>query len=140
VTGRLGGSLASGRHLTFLPRVLEAAELHGRYQLKAMIDISDGLLADVLHICEESGVGATLYSEMIPRNPTSTLKDALNDGEDFELAFCLGPVDADRLRAATPPGEAPFYVGKIIEQRGIAVVDGKGARLNFESAGWVHRW
>lgn len=140
VTGRLGGSLASGRHLTFRPRVEEAAELHRRYHLNAMIDISDGLLADLTHICEESNIGATLFAESIPLNASSTLEEALTDGEDFELAFCVSEADAALLREATPPGEAPFYIGTIIEERGIEVVDGNGTRLNFESSGWVHRW
>src|SRR5262249_17440773 len=53
VTGPLGGSIL-GKHLTFTPRVQEALELHARADLHAMIDISDGLAADVNHICEES--------------------------------------------------------------------------------------
>src|SRR5262249_31388106 len=54
VTGPLGGSLR-GKHLNFTPRVREALQLHSLVELHAMIDISDGLAADVGHICEESG-------------------------------------------------------------------------------------
>ncbi len=140
VTGRLGDSLASGRHLTFQPRVHEAAELHRRYHLNAMIDISDGLLADVMHICEESHVGARLFAEAIPLNPSATLERALTDGEDFELAFCVGEADAALLKEATPLGEAPFYIGQIVAGNDITVIDANGAAVNVASTGWVHRW
>src|SRR5438128_8749532 len=54
VTGPLGGSIL-GKHLTFTPRVREAQQLHLQTDLHALIDISDGLAADVSHICQESG-------------------------------------------------------------------------------------
>ncbi len=59
VTGPLGGSIL-GKHLDFTPRVREALQLHALVDLHAMIDISDGLAADVHHICEESRCGAVL--------------------------------------------------------------------------------
>src|SRR5438034_837700 len=65
VTGPLGGSIL-GRHLSFTPRVREALELHELVDLHAMIDISDGLSADVNHLCEESRCGAVLRAEDIP--------------------------------------------------------------------------
>src|SRR5262249_45919156 len=65
VTGPLGGSIR-GKHLTFTPRVREALQLHAAADLHAMIDISDGLAADVNHICEESHCGAVLDAEALP--------------------------------------------------------------------------
>src|SRR6266849_9999783 len=65
VTGPLGGSIL-GKHLTFTPRVREAIKLHALTDLHAMIDISDGLAADVHHLCEESRCGAVLRAEAIP--------------------------------------------------------------------------
>src|SRR5262245_45692575 len=56
VTGPLGGSIL-GKHLDFVPRVKEGLKLQEHAMLHAMIDISDGLSADVFHICEESGCG-----------------------------------------------------------------------------------
>src|SRR5260370_11989739 len=53
VTGPLGGSIR-GKHLTFVPRVLEALQLHAAADLHAMIDISDGLAADANHVCAEN--------------------------------------------------------------------------------------
>src|SRR5258708_23829415 len=65
VTGALGGSIL-GKHLTFTPRVREALELHALADLHAMIDISDGLAADIYHLCTESRCGAVLRAEAIP--------------------------------------------------------------------------
>src|SRR5262249_26834028 len=94
VTGPLGGSIR-GHHLDFTPRVDEALELHSLVDLHAMIDISDGLAADLHHICEESRCGAALVAEAIPistagremNDGKSALDHALTDGEDFELVF-----------------------------------------------------
>src|SRR5262245_31245948 len=66
VTGPLGGSLASGKHKTFVPRVREARELHETCDLGAMIDISDGLSTDLHHILGASGVGCRLDAAAIP--------------------------------------------------------------------------
>lgn len=145
VTGELGGSLPSGRHLRFMPRVREAAWLHEAVDLHAMIDISDGLLADLGHICEESGVGAVLRSRDIPiaddgNGEKLTLENALSDGEDFELAFCVSPTDAAKLREAPPEGVALFEIGSIVEGNAVTVLDEAHQPLSFRSAGWQHRW
>jgi thiamine-monophosphate kinase len=65
VTGALGGSIL-GKHLDFTPRVREALRLHEVADLHAMIDVSDGLAADVNHLCEESRCGAVLRAESVP--------------------------------------------------------------------------
>ena len=57
VTGPLGGSIL-GKHLDFTPRVREALQLHELAELHAMIDVSDGLAADLFHVCAESHCGA----------------------------------------------------------------------------------
>src|SRR4051812_12147377 len=64
-TGPFGGSIR-GRHLDFTPRVREALRLHEVADLHAMIDVSDGLAADVGHVCTESRCGAVLWAEAIP--------------------------------------------------------------------------
>ncbi|HTZ11114.1 MAG TPA: thiamine-phosphate kinase [Candidatus Margulisiibacteriota bacterium] len=97
VTGELGGSIA-GKHLKFTPRLKEARELVKNFKVHAMIDISDGLAADLSHILKESGVGGFLYEEFIPQSKASrNLKDAIYSGEDFELLFTLSRNDAKKL-------------------------------------------
>jgi thiamine-monophosphate kinase len=144
VTGPLGGSLL-GKHLTFVPRVREALHLHQLVSLHAMIDISDGLAADVHHICEESGCGAVLRAESIPvsddtrklNDRQSPLEHALSDGEDFELVFAVSPEEARSLLEAQPvPGITLACVGE-------CVADGfwleeRGQRRPLEPQGYVH--
>lgn len=85
VTGPLGNSLASGRHLDFVPRVAEGIFLRETGLVSAMMDVSDGLATDLRHILKQSGVGARLDPLAIPKN--GSLKQALFDGEDFELVL-----------------------------------------------------
>src|SRR5262249_41848123 len=97
VTGHLGGSLKSGRHLTFTPRAAPARVLVEHFKPSAMMDISDGLAGRLNHILEQSKVGARLDLNSIPRNPGCSLKQALTDGEDFELLFTLAVAQAKKL-------------------------------------------
>ena len=87
VTGALGNSLNSGKHLTFTPRVNEGKWLRQSGYVQSMMDISDGLATDLRHILKSSSVGADLNAEQIPLN--GTLEQALYDGEDFELLFTV---------------------------------------------------
>jgi thiamine-monophosphate kinase len=98
VTGRLGGSYSadgSGRHLAFQPRLAEALQLlHDlETRLHAMIDLSDGLGRDASHLAEMSNVTITLDADQIPCAPGCSWRQALGDGEDYELCFtATGPV------------------------------------------------
>lgn len=97
VTGQLGGSLKSGRHLTFTPQVEKSQFLVKHYKPSAMIDISDGLAGDLNHILYASGVGAKLWPDAIPMHKGVQLTQALCDGEDYELLFTLAPQKASKL-------------------------------------------
>jgi thiamine-monophosphate kinase len=144
VTGALGGSILD-KHLSFTPRVREALELHERADLHAMIDISDGLAADVHHLCTESRCGAVLRAVSIPIAPDahrlsdgrSPLMHALGDGEDFELVFAVAPDDGRRLLAEQP------IAGIRLAHLGECVADGlwleeNGQRRPLEPRGYVH--
>jgi thiamine-monophosphate kinase len=97
VTGPLGGSFQSGRHLTFTPRVKEAEFLVRQVGPSAMMDISDGLAGDLNHILKASGVGAQLLEDAIPKNIGASLQQALTDGEDYELLFTAPKKGAHKL-------------------------------------------
>jgi len=99
VTGRLGGSLA-GKHLDFVPRLEEARWLVTHFLPTAMMDLSDGLAADLPRLAAASRCGFTLDESCIPRAPGATLAQALADGEDFELLFALAPRRCTALEAA----------------------------------------
>jgi thiamine-monophosphate kinase len=144
VTGPLGGSLPSGRHLTFQPRIKHAQFLlNNDYQPTAMIDISDGLAADLFHILKASRAGAVLYEERIPRNAVKgqavTLRHVLNDGEDYELLFTLRPEKAQRLLKHRHPGAPFFAIGEITGQRGrVVLVDRRQHEIRIERQGFAH--
>jgi thiamine-monophosphate kinase len=145
VTGPLGGSIL-GKHLDFTPRIDEAIALHAAADLHAMIDVSDGLAADVHHLCEESGCGAVLWGERIPIAEAasrigagkSPLQHALGDGEDFELVLATTPADAARLLARQPiPGITLYGIGECVAE-GLWLEEA-GQRRVLEPTGYVHR-
>lgn len=88
VTGRLGGSRA-GRHLDFIPRLAEARWLVAHVKVHAMMDLSDGLGADLPRLAAASGCGFYLDEAALPLTAGCSAEQALNDGEDFELLFTL---------------------------------------------------
>jgi thiamine-monophosphate kinase len=99
VTGRLGGSLA-GHHLDFIPRLAEARWLTANFLLRAMMDLSDGLAADLPRLAAASRCAFTLDDSAVPRTKGCTLAQAIADGEDYELLFTLAPRHAAPLEAA----------------------------------------
>jgi thiamine-monophosphate kinase len=143
VTGPLGGSLL-GKHLDFTPRVREALSLHAAVDLHAMIDISDGLAADVAHLCAESGCGAVLHANTIPiaeaaqtiPDKRSPLEHALGDGEDFELVFAIAPTDAETLLRA-PPVPGLSMIGECVAEMGLWLEE-DGKRRPLPPLGYVH--
>lgn len=88
VTGRLGGSLA-GKHLDFTPRLAEARWLAENFRPHAMMDLSDGLGADLPRLARASGCGFSLDESALPRTRGCSVTQALEDGEDYELLFAL---------------------------------------------------
>ena len=132
VTGPLGGSLASGRHLRPEPRINEALQITARVPIRAMIDLSDGLASDLGHILAESGgLGAVLDSAAVPIHPDAVamaratgrtpLDHALGDGEDFELCLTLGPEDWDRWRADPAAQVTLAAIGIITSDPGLTL-------------------
>ena len=144
VTGSFGGSI-QGKHLEFTPRVREAIALQSSAALHAMIDVSDGLAADVWHLCEESHCGAVLRAGAIPIAPAAhnmtdgraPLQHALGDGEDFELAFAVDAVDGRRLLETQPaPGVMISCIGEFVAD-GLWLEE-NGLRRSLPPTGYVH--
>jgi thiamine-monophosphate kinase len=146
-TGSFGGSRA-GKQFSFTPRVHEAIALHAAVALHAMIDVSDGLAADLGHILEESRVGAVLDESSIPVSPAATaaaasdgrspLEHALSDGEDFELLFTVSPEEGQRL-LDTPPFETPLSkIGQIVSGTGCLLKSRAGKLEPLPALGWKH--
>jgi len=97
VTGRLGATRAR-RHLLFEPRLAEGQWLARHKLASSLMDISDGLGADLPRLARASGIFFKLDFEKIPRARGATLKAALNDGEDYELLFTANPANAKILK------------------------------------------
>lgn len=98
VTGRLGGSIR-GKHLRFTPRIAEARWLTQHFSVHAMMDLSDGLGADLPRLARASGVGYELDETAVPRTAGCSVEQAISDGEDYELLFAVSPDDAAALAA-----------------------------------------
>jgi len=128
VTGALGGSLASGRHCTFTPRVDEARALRDACDVGAMIDVSDGLSTDLLHLLEASRAGCRLEVAAVPLQAGATLENALNDGEDFEILATVRPGDL-------PPGFT--RIGTVTDGAALLVHPG-GSTEPLVAGGWDH--
>jgi thiamine-monophosphate kinase len=96
VTGRLGGSLG-GRHLQFVPRIVESRWLTKNFPIHAMMDLSDGLGADLPRLARASGVGFEVDEAALPLNRGCTTEQAISDGEDYELLFAISPRHSARL-------------------------------------------
>lgn len=150
VTGPLGASSAGLRHLRSNGRAATggaAAGLvrsHARPRPRlaegraaraagatAMIDVSDGLAADVGHLSRESGVGISL--DEVPVAEGATADEALAGGEDFELVFCVPP--GDSVGRAFRGLDSPIRIGT-------CTGDHPGVRLagaELRPSGWEHR-
>lgn len=90
VTGRLGGTQRA-KHLRFEPRLKEGEWLARRGMARAMMDLSDGLAADLPRLALASRVSFCLERERIPRARGASVEQALSDGEDYELLFAAAP-------------------------------------------------
>jgi thiamine-monophosphate kinase len=134
VTGPLGKSLSTGWHLKFVPRVKESRYLVRYAKPTAMIDISDGLAADLGHILEESKAGAVLEETKIPRRAGANVRQALYDGEDFELLFTV-----PRHKAALLKRKKFYPIGEIVPwTKGLALRDKSGKLTKISKRGYTH--
>jgi thiamine-monophosphate kinase len=97
VTGRLGGSL-HGRHFKFTPRIAEARWLTKHFPIHAMMDLSDGLGADLPRLARASGLGFEVDENAIPRQRGCSISQAISDGEDYELLFAVSQEHSASLK------------------------------------------
>jgi thiamine-monophosphate kinase len=88
VTGLLGRSLQTGHHHRFQPRLAQGQWLARRSAVRAMMDLSDGLAKDIGALASP-GIRPCLSPSLLPRRAGATLREALCDGEDYELVFSL---------------------------------------------------
>ncbi len=140
-----------GRYQRPEPRIEIGCTIAGR--ASACIDVSDGLVADVGHICDASEVIAVIEKEKIPlsnagRTGISQDPDLWNavfgGGDDYELAFTVPPDDIDDIsNLGSTTGTAVTVIGRILPARNdkmpVTVVDENGMTLSLPSGGYRHR-
>ena len=111
----------------------------------SMIDISDGLASEILHLCKSSNVGCHVYGEKIPID-TQTVQTsidfnidpttaALNGGEDYELLFTIQQKDLEIIQSN------PNFtiIGHMTDEKdGIYHIDKQGAAVTLKAQGWKH--
>ncbi len=149
VSGALGGSIL-GRHLDFTPRMELAQRLvrAAGEGLHAMMDLSDGLAADVPRLCAASHVGAEIHTARLPLHEDAwrlAEKDGmpaglhgLVDGEDYELLFAMDP---EAVPAIVNLTQVPVTaIGTVVEAaKGLSLVDAGGGRHRWPRGGWEHQ-
>jgi thiamine-monophosphate kinase len=140
VTGTLGGSYASRKHLTFEPRLAESRWLLKHCRPTSMMDLSDGLASDARRLAQASGVDLVIEARKVPVSPgAGGLDRALFDGEDFELLFTVPRASARRLAASAPKGLARFRpVGSVRRGRGRVWLYRRGKIAPLPEKGFDH--
>lgn len=120
--------------------LLEALEV----KPTSMIDISDGLSSEIIHICKQSNVGCDLYEDKIPLDPQlisvceefdiDSTTVALNGGEDYELLMTIAQTDFDKIKG-NPNLTVIGYMKE--EQSGMHLVTRAGEQISLKAQGWT---
>jgi thiamine-monophosphate kinase len=109
----------------------------------SMIDISDGLSSEIMHLCKQSGVGCNLYEDKLPLDPQfmnvceefdiDSTTVAINGGEDYELLFTIAMGDFDKIK-----GNPNFTViGHMVEAaEGIHLITRADTKIPLKARGW----
>ena len=128
------------------PRLALGAALVG--VATCAIDVSDGLVADLGHLCEESGVAACINADAVPLSAAArravdggeaAIADLVTGGDDYELLFCAPPAERGAIEALGRRLElAVSRIGTIEHGQGVTVVDADGQPLALGRAGYQH--
>lgn len=111
----------------------------------SMIDISDGLASEIMHLCKSSKVGCHVYDEKIPIDAKTSMTAldfnldpsicALNGGEDYELLFTVSQDDFEKIKG----NPHMTVIGHMTnEQDGIYFIDKNGSAIELSAQGWNH--
>jgi len=131
----------AGRYRLPQPRL--GLTLHGI--VSACMDVSDGLVQDLGHLCRAAGLGAVIEAALVPRSPAAQaageawLKTCLTGGDDYELLMAVPPQYAEALKAeAAAQGVGVTRIGRFEAGVQIRVLDGAGAAISLDRPGWSH--
>lgn len=148
LAGRIPDQEMARRHHQPSARLRLGQELAHRQLATASIDLSDGLLADLGHILDASGVGARIDAATLPLSTTfravlageaGLLELALAGGEDYELLWSAPPAAAAALAALGAELELELTcIGEVVAEAGLKVFDGAGRELLLPRIGYNH--
>ncbi len=141
-----GGRFEAVRAAMEMPQPRVALGLALRGLATSAIDLSDGLVGDLGHVIERSGVGATIEFHRIPRSPTLGEQNErlqreclLAGGDDYELLFTAPSSARDAvLRAGQCAGVEVTRIGRIEARPGLRVIDAQGRAVPFDGRGFDH--
>jgi thiamine-monophosphate kinase len=108
-----------------------------------MIDTSDGLSVDLLHLCEESGTGAEIDLEKLPFSPAIRTFEkkperlALHGGEDYQLLFAVSPGKAGLIAGLSKRFRLQ-QIGRMTRGKGVQVVNERGEKRALAVKGYEH--
>ncbi|MCY3018853.1 MAG: thiamine-phosphate kinase [Planctomycetota bacterium] len=153
VTGTLGHSRRTRKHLEFIPRLEEARTIRERFPdaVHACIDITDGLSRDLHHICEESTCGAVVFEDRLPctslepeaqagNGNLHCVESVLSEGEDFELLLAMEPQAAEELLRGWRQPVPLTNIGLVQPAaEGCATIARNGTRHAMHNVGYEHR-
>ena len=109
--------------------------------VRAAMDVSDGLVQDLGHLCAASAVGAVIDADLVPRTVSDPawLATCLTGGDDYELLMAVDPAASPTLQArAAQLGIAVTRIGKFEPGNTVRVVNQSGRELTFDQPGWTH--
>ncbi|WP_448528472.1 thiamine-phosphate kinase [Raineya sp.] len=112
----------------------------------AMIDISDGLASEVLHLCKQSGLGAMIYEDKLPIAQEtydtaindfniSPITAALNGGEDYELLFSIRQEDYEKIKLHPEISTIGYFTEP---EKDVQLVLRSGSLVKIQAQGWQH--
>ena len=131
------------RHHRPVPRLAAGALLARERLATAMIDVSDGLVQDLGHICRASGTGAVVYNDRLPLSAGYRAlagKDgthhALMGGEDYELLFCARRSNRTRIQKLSERIRMPItLIGTCVAGQGVIILDEIGKAISSRALG-----
>ncbi len=125
------------------PQLSLGGVLSRRQLATAMIDLSDGISVDLLHLCEESQTGAEVYLEKLPLSREIKAFEkkpeelALHGGEDYQLLFTVSPSKLPEL-TRLQKRYSLHWIGRMRARRGVWIIDRKGKSRPLEPRGYQH--
>jgi len=128
------------------PRLFLGQALRG--VARAAMDVSDGLVQDLGHLCRAAGCGAEITADAVPLSAAASAALAtdaallpliLTGGDDYELLFAAAPEEAEAVQAASATAGVPVArLGRFVAGEGVVVRDGSGAAITLLQGGWSH--